>query len=213
LVDTGRMLHVASAIVSGGLHRLRSSQAGMSIVETMVAAVILSAGVLGVFVMVETADRVNAESRGRNTATAIARELLEEARSTQFQSIGAHNWFNGTLQNISGGDGRVLSPTAQSARTTVTRDKVTYQVDVTTCTVDDAKDGYGTHSTSSWCSDSTATGAADAQPEDMKRVAISMAWTGQNGKAEKLYQTATIGSRISCVICSASSGGHAGTGL
>nr|MDQ3935236.1 hypothetical protein [Actinomycetota bacterium] len=132
---------------------------------------------------------------GRNTATAIARELLEEARAKTFATIGSSNWFDSTLQNVSGGSGHVVSPTAHSARTTVTRDKVDYLVEVDTCSVDDAKDGYGSHgSAAHWCTDSSGTAAADSQPEDMKRVAVTMSWTSPNGKAETLYQTATVGS-------------------
>src|SRR5215210_4117017 len=91
------------ALIRGLVSRLRSSQAGMTIVETMVAAVILTAGVLGVLVMVETSDKVNKANRGREAATSLSRELLENARSTNFTTIGDSNGFNSALTSLSGG--------------------------------------------------------------------------------------------------------------
>lgn len=167
-------------------------------VEVMVASVILSAGVLGVFVMVETADKVNERNRERGTATALARELLEKARPTAFSTIGTANWFDASLQATDGRTGNVTNPTTHSSRATIARRGVTYTVDVDTCSVDDVRDQYGTHgSTSYWCPDSTGTSTApgaDAQPEDLKRVAVSMGWTGRGGQPSTLYQTATFGS-------------------
>jgi Tfp pilus assembly protein PilV len=189
------MLRVALALWGAAAKRVRSSQVGMSMVETMVAAVILSAGVLGVFVMVETADKVNEQNRSRITANSLARELLEEARAKSFATIGAPNWFDATLTNLNGRQGNVVSPTSHSARATVERRGVSYAVEVDSCTVDDSRDGYGAHSNAAnWCSDSATTAATDGQPEDLKRVAVSMTWTGKTGKPETLYQTATFGS-------------------
>jgi hypothetical protein len=167
----------------------------MSMVETMVAAVILSAGVLGVFVMVETADRVNAQNSARNTASALTREILEDARSKPFSTIGASNWIDATLASLDGRSGNVSSPGPHEATVQVKRDQTTYSIVVDHCTLDDGRDGYGSHSVSAyWCPDSSGTGSADGQPEDLKRVAVRMSWTSPSGKAETLYQTATFSS-------------------
>ena len=187
------MLSVASAHVRRMLGRLRE-QAGLTIIETMVAAVILSAGVLGVFVMIEVADAINRSNRGRETATSLARELLEDAHSTAYASVGDNNWFNATLTALDGRSSNVQSPTAHSAHTTVDRRGVTYSVDVDTCSVDDGRDGYGTHSGAvNWCTDSTSTAGADSAPEDLKRVAVTLGWS-DNGKSFSIYQTATFSS-------------------
>ncbi len=170
----------------------------MTMVETMVAAVILSAGVLGVFVMVETSDKVNADNRARETATGLSRELLESARATPYASIGGSNWFNSTLTNLEGRSSNVVSPTSHSQRTEVSRRGYTYTVDVTTCSVDDSKDGYGPHGGGSWCSDSSTTGTSDGSPEDFKRVAVTTQWT-KDSKTYALYQTATFSSAGSVV--------------
>jgi Tfp pilus assembly protein PilV len=170
----------------------------MTMVETMVAAVILSAGVLGVFVMVETSDKVNADNRAREAATSLSRELLEGARATPYATVGGSNWFNQTLTNLEGRSSNVVSPTSHSQRTEVTRRGYTYTVDVSTCSVDDSKDGYGSHSGGSWCTDSPTTGTTDGAPADFKRVAVTTQWT-KDSKTYALYQTATFSSAGSVV--------------
>jgi Tfp pilus assembly protein PilV len=191
------MLPVAFTLAGRVLRRLRG-QVGMTMVETMVAAVILSAGVLGVFVMVETSDKVNADNRAREGATGLSRELLESARATPYSNIGNSNWFNTTLTNLEGRSSNVVSPTSHSQRTEVKRRGYTYTVDVTTCSVDDSKDGYGGHTAGSWCTDSPTTGSTDSTPEDFKRVAVTTQWT-KDSKTYSLYQTATFSSAGSVV--------------
>jgi Tfp pilus assembly protein PilV len=192
------MRPVTFTLVHGLLRRLRS-QAGMTIVETMVAAVILTAGVLGVFVMVETADKVNEANRGREAATSLSREILEKARTTAFADVGDSNWLDSSLSTLDGGTGNVVSPTVGAARTEVTRRDVEYAVQAETCSVDDSKDGLKTSPGGvTWCADSTGTGAGDSQPEDMKRVGVTTQWT-QGAKSYSLYQAATFSSAGSVV--------------
>jgi Tfp pilus assembly protein PilV len=183
----------------GTLARRIRAEAGMTIVETMVAAVILTAGVLGVFVMVETADKINETNRGREAATSLAREVLEKARSTTFAQIGSNNWIDSTLTGLEGGSG-VTGSVNGTIRTDVTRRDTTYTVATQTCSVDDSKDGLKTSAGGgvNWCADSTGTGLGDAQPEDMKRVGVTTGWT-QDGKQYSIYQAATFSSAGSVV--------------
>ena len=181
------------ALIARMIGRLRSSQAGMTIVETMVAAVILTAGVLGVLVMVETADKVNKTNRGREAATSLSRELLETARTTNYATIGDDDWFNSALASVNGGNGSV-SESGTSATTTVSRRGYTFTVTVNSCSVDDPKDNLKTGGGPyNWCPDSKATtsGAGDSQPEDMKRVGLTTQWT-EGAKTLQLYHTATF---------------------
>src|SRR5436309_2438061 len=151
--------------------RLRS-QAGLTIVETMVAMTLLLVGVLGTVRMIEASSSSAANSRARDGATNLARELLEDAHDTSFSQIAASGtWFNPTLQGLSGGSGSATNPDSHSAQTTLTRRGITYTATVSWCSVDDSKDGYGTHLASvTWCSDSTSTGTADSLPQDFKRI-------------------------------------------
>jgi Tfp pilus assembly protein PilV len=192
------MRPVTFTLVHGLLRRLRR-EAGMTIVETMVAAAILTAGVLGVFVMVETADKVNEGNRGREAATSLSREILEKARTTAFADVGDANWLDSTLSTLEGGTGNVVSPAVGVARTDVTRRNTAFAVQAETCSVDDSKDGLKTSPGSvTWCADSTGTGLGDTQPEDMKRVGVRTQWN-QGGKSYSLYQAATFSSAGSVV--------------
>jgi hypothetical protein len=172
----------------------------MTVVETMVAAVILTAGTLGVLVMVETADSVNKANRGREAATSLSRELLESARSSNFATIGDSSWFNSTLTSIEGGSGSV-SQSGVSYSTTVERRGYSYSVRVDSCSVDDPADGLKNgQGPYNWCADSTATGSGpgDTQPEDLKRVGVLTRWT-EGSKTQQIYHTATFSSAGSLI--------------
>jgi Tfp pilus assembly protein PilV len=163
----------------------------MTVVETMVAAVILTSGVLGVLLMVQTADGVNKANRGREAATSLSRELLETARATNYATIGDVDWFKPALQGISGGSGNVANG-VNGATTTVTRRGHTYTVTVNACSVDDPKDGLKTGvGLYKWCADSLTLGSGDTQAEDLKRVGVTTQWT-QGQETYSLYHTATF---------------------
>ena len=165
---------------------------GMTLVETLVAAVLLVTGVLGTFALVDIADRSNSDSSSREAATNISREVLEAAQSTPYAKIGSADWIRPRLAALPDGTGSVAAPNGTTNTTSVTRRKVTYSVTVTWCSVDDGRDGQGDHTlTPGWCSDSTAVGTADAQPEDFKRVGVRLTWS-LRGRQQSLYQVATF---------------------
>src|SRR5919106_394673 len=150
--------------------RLRS-QSGSTLIEALVASTLLLGGLLGTFMLVDRATGNSSKAKARETATNLARELLEEARDTRYSDVGSANWFQTKLQSVSGGSGSVTSPNSYTQQTTVTRRGIPYTVAVSWCSVDDSKDGLGAHPGSiRWCSDSSATGNSDGQPEDLKRV-------------------------------------------
>ena len=100
----------------------------MTLVETLVAMVILVMGVLGTFQLLDTANGNDSKSRAREGATNLARELLETARTTSYATVGQTDWFKPTLQGLSGGTGTVTSSSASSQRTTVSRRGYSYEV-------------------------------------------------------------------------------------
>ncbi|HKP91458.1 MAG TPA: hypothetical protein VJT75_15945 [Thermoleophilaceae bacterium] len=166
----------------------------MTIVETLVAATLLLIGALGTFALIDTANDTTSSTRAREGATNLGREVLEDARSVAYTKIGQANWFQTQLQGLAGGTGAVTNPSTYAARTTVNRRGFVYTVTVTPCSVDDSRDGYGTHPAGSgWCADSGSVGTNDGQPEDMKRVLASVAWTIR-GRQQRVDLTATFGS-------------------
>jgi Tfp pilus assembly protein PilV len=178
---------------SRALNRLRQ-QSGLSLVETLVSAVVMLTGLMGTFLLVDVADNSSNRSRAREGATNIAREVLENARDTSYVEIGQSGWLDPSLQSLTGGAGTVTAIDSHTRQTTVTRRGVTYTVVASWCSVDDQRDGYGTHTSSaSWCSDSATTGTADSQSEDFKRVSTELTWQVNNRTQPKLTQTATFG--------------------
>lgn len=173
---------------------LARSQAGLTIVETLVAATLLLIGALGTFALIDTANSTTAASRAREGATNLGREVLEDSRSVAFTKIGQANWLQPQLQALAGGSGTVTTPSTYAQSTTVDRRGIRYTVTVTPCSVDDSRDGYGAHAAgTNWCSDSSSTGTSDGQPEDLKRVSTSITWN-VNGRAQRLDMAATFGS-------------------
>src|SRR3954454_14891125 len=141
---------------------LARSEAALTIVETLVAATLLLIGALGTFALIDAANSTTASSRAREGATNLGREVLEDSRSVAYTQIGQPNWFQTQLQGLAGGSGTVTTPSTYAQRTTVNRRGINYTVTVTPCSVDDSRDGYGTHAAGTpWCSDSASTGTSD----------------------------------------------------
>src|SRR5207247_3283663 len=62
-------------------------QAGFTLAEVMVAMTLLLVGILGTVKMIEAGSAAQSVSRGREAATNIARELLEDAHQTTYSTI------------------------------------------------------------------------------------------------------------------------------
>ncbi|MDX6674747.1 MAG: hypothetical protein QOH11_2165 [Solirubrobacteraceae bacterium] len=152
----------------------RRGEAGFTLVETLVASVLLIVGLLGVFAMLEVADAGNASARAREGATNTAREVLEQARAVPYAQIQPAT-LPATLQAQPG-----LASTSTGSWTVVRRG-FTYTIAVSDCSLDDPRDGSGSHTGLPLCADSTATGTADAQPEDFKRVVATVTWREHAG--------------------------------
>ena len=166
-------------------------QAGFTLAEVMVAMTLLLICILGTVKLIETGSAAQSSSRGREGATNIARELLEDAHQTTYATIGTSGWLTPQMQALNGGSGTVTTPATANLSTTVTRRGIGYTATVSWCSVDDSKDGYGPKSSSvTWCSDSTTVGT-DASPEDMKRVTVQVDYT-RYGRTYTVKQTVTF---------------------
>ncbi|MEJ7715467.1 MAG: hypothetical protein WKF40_07080 [Thermoleophilaceae bacterium] len=76
---------------------------------------------------------------------------------------------------------------------TVKRRGVVYTISTSLCSIDDPKDGYGSHAGATYCADSATTGTADAQPEDFKRLTVDVSWA-RNAGTKSVRQVALIDS-------------------
>ena len=166
--------------------RLRGER-GFTIIEVLVAATLLVIGVLGTVALVDTSNARTNQTKGREGATNLAREVVEGARSIGYQRLQPLT-IKAELQAIPG-----LADAVPGAEWTVKRRGLTYTLNVSVCAVDDPKDGYGSHAGATFCADSAATGTADSQPQDLKRVTVDIAWSSFS-KAETLRQVALVAS-------------------
>ena len=131
------------------LHHRLSEEDGFTIVEVLVAAVVLVVGLLGTLTLVDTANKTTFETKAREQASSLQREIVENARSVDYDQL--------TPASVSSAiQGRApLGDSAPSAGWTITRRGETYTVSVGTCIVDDQRDGTGATDAGAFCDTAT----------------------------------------------------------
>lgn len=165
---------------------LFGDQRGFTIIEVLVAATLLVVGVLGTMAMVDSSNAETQLSGGREGATNLAREVVEGARTLGYDDLLPAT-LDTKLQALPG-----LATTTPGSWT-VRRRGITYAVTTSLCSVDDPKDGYGSHAGATYCADSSTTGTTDPQAEDFKRLTVDASWTRNSG-TQKVRQVALIDS-------------------
>src|SRR3954447_18110251 len=166
------------------------AQSGFTLVEVMVAMTLLLVGELGVMSLTDSAARTTTDTKAREGAVNLDREVLEAAGGIAYSQLSPATLVP-TLQAVPG-----LASQGSGGWTLIRRDSTgqtgfTYTVDATMCSIDDISDGYGDRSGVSWCSAGVPSGTADSQPEDFKRVAVTVSWTIK-GQTHSVRQTALL---------------------
>src|SRR5215210_6800712 len=148
------------------MRRLRQNirgQGGFTLIEVLMAMVIILIGVLGTVALVDRANIATGETKTRQTANNILRDLLDISQGLPYASIST-----------------IALPTALQARgfaddvTTTTaweikRNGTTFTTTVNVCAVDDPNDGsQSSHpGSSNFCADSPA-GSGDSNGDDYR---------------------------------------------
>lgn len=158
--------------------RLRSER-GFTIIEIMVAAMILVVGVLGLLAMMDGATAQTSRNKIREGATNLAREVVEDVDSLPYSAIDPTTLAQ-TLQSKPG-----LATTGSGW--TVSRRGIQYTLSTSVCNIDDPRDGTGAHD-ATFCSGGAAAGSTDQQPIDYKRVTVTITWSSAIG-SEHVQQT------------------------
>jgi prepilin-type N-terminal cleavage/methylation domain-containing protein len=172
---------------------------GFTLIEVLVAMVVILVGVLGTVMLVDRASAGSSDNKARAQATSVARNLSETAQGlsystvtssaglvTTMQSSGFPDWDTATTgwQLCTGALGLVKSGTTACAGIVVT-------VTATECSVDDPHDGSGVHGAgTNFCSDSAA-GTTDSNPDDYKRMSFTV--TPPTGISQPVTQTTIVG--------------------
>lgn len=167
------------------MRSLAGDQRGFTIIEVLVAATLLVVGVLGTISLVDVSNAKTNQSKGREGATNLAREVVEGARTIGYQQLQPAS-IKAQLQAMPG-------LANSGVDWTVKRRGFAYTVEVKVCSVDDPKDGYGSHAGTTFCTDSSTAGSADAQAEDSKRATVDITWKSFS-KTRTLRQVALIAS-------------------
>jgi Tfp pilus assembly protein PilV len=166
----------------------RRSDAGFTIIEVLIAAVVMIVGVMSLFALLDDSVRTVAATRAREGATNLARAIIEDAHTISYAQLSPSS-IESQLQTMKG-----LADASGEAGWQIVRNGVTYTVTATDCSIDDPKDGYGKHD-STFCSDSSTeyngTGTLDTQPADLKRVTVEVKWKAK-GRSPVVRQVATF---------------------
>ena len=165
---------------------IHAREDGFTIIEVMVAAVLLIGGMLGVVAMVDGANRTTAQARAREGATNLAREVVEQARAIPFDQLAQADLAT-RLQAMPG-----LAPAGAGAWK-ISRRGTEYNVETAVCTVDDPKDGRGDTSTGDFCPVQAAA-SDDPEPTDYKRVSADVSWT-ERSVTRRVKQTVLMSAR------------------
>jgi len=157
----------------------RSGERGYTLVELLVAAFVLVVGMAGAFSLLNGANRTTTVNNARMGATNLARELLEDARSVDYDSLKPSS-IAGVLQAKSGVTG---SPSPWK----VQRRGIEYTVTADVCTFDDPKDNVASAPPANVCTPQAPVPASagtldpEIQPDDFRRVTINLTWNTGSG--------------------------------
>ncbi len=150
-------------------------------IEVMLAAFVLVAGILGVLAMLTGAVSRTSHNQDYIGATNLSRELTETARGADYDQL-TPTLLKPTLQARGVGEGTPWI---------VTRRGVAYTVTANVCTLDSPADGLESPAPASVCTPQLTGTVGDPNGDDFRRVTFNIAWTTRN-RNRQLTQTALI---------------------
>jgi prepilin-type N-terminal cleavage/methylation domain-containing protein len=188
MFDQERPVGSRLALEMPALLRVRDER-GFTLIEVMVTMLILVVGLSGALALIDGANARTLATKDREAGNALTREVIEAARSIPYRQLGGTS-LKAELQAIPG----LEDTTPSTVAWTVLRRKQTYTVDVSVCSVDDDQDGFGATAAGGFC---TATaGTADRNPDDYKRLAVTVSWT-RRGVTRNVTHTGIINNEAS----------------
>lgn len=167
----------------------------MTLVEIMVALVILLVGVLGAVTMINGANAATSQTKAREGATHLGRQILEVARSVPYRNLTA-----AAIETELATRAGLADSKPSVAGYQITSRKFTYTVSITACSLDDPKDRVGPHDVAvTFCADTDVMPAGtpaseprDRNPDDFRRVAVVLSWNARPGLATATTRQTTI---------------------
>lgn len=128
------------------------NEAGFTLIEVMVAGLLLVTGLLGALAMLDYSNRTVTTTKAREQGVALQREIIESARSIPYDQLVPTSIASQVkaMPNLS--DSSLSQP-----GWTIQRRGVTYTLAIGVCSVDDPADGAGTSDTALFCIPGAAT--------------------------------------------------------
>lgn len=163
-----------------------SAQRGFTIVEVMVAVVILMTGILGTLAMLDTANQRTRTADDRQKATSVAREVVEAAKGIPYRQVSP-----ATIVDRLRADESIAGSSGSPWR--IERQGTPYTVQAEVCWIDEPADELGSHAAGGFCSGSGAGGSGDVTPIDFKRVTVTVSWENGSGKGSVRQSTMIAG--------------------
>ena len=167
------------------MRRLHADQSGYTLVELLVAAFVLVVGMAGAFALLDGANKTTVTNTARMGGTNLARELLEDARSVDYDTL--------TPSAAAGALQAKMGVTGSPSPWIVARRGIKYTVTLNVCTFDDPKDNLSTTAPANVCTPQAPVPAAagtmdpDVNGDDFRRVTVNLAWnTGRGDKTMKM---------------------------
>lgn len=161
---------------SGPRPRSLLGERGFTLVELLVAIFILLVGLLGVVAMIDRANAETSRTKSREGATSLGRTVVEISRGIPYDELDGVNVIT-TINAKPGLD----DADAGTAGHQIDSRNFRYTVAVTTCSLDDPRDGLGEHEAPvTYCTDTDTLPAGDPvhdrNPDDYKRVIVATTW-------------------------------------
>ena len=162
--------------------RRLTEERGFTIVEAMVAAVILLVGALGTLAMLDTANKRGRSAADRQNGTALARQVLEASKSIPYRDLAP-----GTIVATLRQDEALAGVSANPWR--IERDNTTFTIQVEVCWLDERADGLGSRAPGNFCAGSGTGGTQDGNSIDHKRVTVVTSWDNDAGAGNSRQST------------------------
>jgi len=155
--------------------RLRDSS-GFSLIEVMIAALIVVIGAGAAFSLIDSANRAVSSNSARIGATNLSRELAEYARGVDYDLLQPGQVVSALRQHSS------IKGTLGGGAWKVERRGVTYTIAASACTFDDPKDGLAAAAPPNPCPAAAAVAGAptEVNPDDFRKVTFTLSWTARS---------------------------------
>jgi prepilin-type N-terminal cleavage/methylation domain-containing protein len=160
-------------------------ESGFTLVEVLVASIVLAIGVFAAFTLLDSAGRTASTNNARVAASNLAREVSEYARGSDYDLLQPT-----TLVTTLRSHPRI----AGTGNWTIERRGVRFAVQASVCTFDDPKDGLSATDPPNPCTPKAAAVAnapTEVNPDDFRRVTLRLTWTDRQ-RSHAVTQSALI---------------------